>query len=450
MIEQADPAGAPGLAMRRIVACWWPLAMSWLMMGAEMPMVAAVIGRLPSEEPNLAALAAIVYPVSILIEAPIIMLLAASTALVKDWSSYCKLRRFTHTAAAVLTAIHVVTAFTPLYGWLAREVIHAAEPVVEPGRIGLQIMTPWTWAIAMRRFQQGVLIRNERSRVVVAGTLVRLLTVAGILGVGLLSPVRSHFEAPLYGIVLGSLAIACGVLTEAVFIAVQTRPVLRDRVRRAAPAAEAWSWRGFGQFYVPLAMAPVLSIALQPAGAAAMNRMREPLASTACWSSVYGLIFLLRSAGFAFNEVVVALLGEPGAARALWRAASRAALAAVGLLLLIAVTPLGRWWFANVMDLSAELTAVAARAVGIGVLWPGYAMLQSYYQGTLVYARRTRAVTEAVVLYVVVSGVLLLVGVHLVPLRGIDYVLCAFAVAGIAQTLWLWQRSQSILRQLRA
>ena len=50
-------------------------------------------------------------------------------------------------------------AFTPLYDWIVTEIIKAPADIIEPGRLGLQIMTPWTWAIAHRRFHQGVLIR---------------------------------------------------------------------------------------------------------------------------------------------------------------------------------------------------------------------------------------------------------------------------------------------------
>ena len=53
-------------------------------MGIEMPMLAVAMTRMPGGDPHLAALGALVYPLSLLIEAPIIMLLAASTALCHD------------------------------------------------------------------------------------------------------------------------------------------------------------------------------------------------------------------------------------------------------------------------------------------------------------------------------------------------------------------------------
>src|SRR5690242_18772428 len=38
-----------------VLATWWPLAASWLLMGLELPMVSAVLARLPHPTVSLAA-----------------------------------------------------------------------------------------------------------------------------------------------------------------------------------------------------------------------------------------------------------------------------------------------------------------------------------------------------------------------------------------------------------
>lgn len=53
-------------------------------MGLEGPAISAVIARLANPEINLAAYGGVVFPLALFIEAPIIMLLAASTALSTD------------------------------------------------------------------------------------------------------------------------------------------------------------------------------------------------------------------------------------------------------------------------------------------------------------------------------------------------------------------------------
>lgn len=441
MTSTPSSSSSDDLTGRRIAKLWWPLAASWALMGLEFPMFAAFAARMADPEINLAAFASLVFPLSLVIEAPIIMLLAASTALATDWDSYRKLRRFMLLAGSVLTLIHIAIAFTPLYYFVAERLMHCPAEVIEPGRLSLQIMTPWTFAIAYRRFQQGVLIRFERSRLVGVGTAVRLIVNLSVLVIGF-----NH--GGVRGAVLGGMAISTAVVAEAIFAGICVQPVLRAMPRSTADGTAELTRKSFLNFYIPLAMTPLITLVIQPIGFAAMNRMPERLSSAAAWPAVYGFVFLLRSVGFAFNEVVVTLIAEPGAARALRRFAFILAGVTVALLTIVAATPIAPLWFGRVTGFSPELTHIAQQAVGIAVLMPGYAVLQSWYQGVLVQSRRTRGITEAVALYLVVSTVLLVVGVKWGEMQGIYYALGTFTVGGILQTSWLAWRARPRLAEL--
>jgi hypothetical protein len=433
----APASGAGGVDLRRVFRLWFPLALSWGLMGCESPLFTMFVARMAEQEVQLAAWGSVVFPVALVVEGPIIMLLAASTALCVDGEAYRKVRRFMLWSSGLLTALHAAIAFTPLYYWVASGLIGAPDEVLEPGRLGLKIMLPWTAAIAYRRFQQGVLIRFERSRLVALGTAVRMLTVVGFLAGG-----RALEIGP--GIVVGSLAIAAGVTAEAVFAGLCVRPVLRERVFPAAPSDEPLTRGSFLRFYLPLAMTPLLTLLIQPAGSAAMSRMPEALPSLAVWSSVHGLVFLLRSTGFAYNEVVVALLGKPGAEAALRRFARLLAVGTSGLLAVLALTPLGEMMFRGVYGLQPELAALAAAAILFAVPMPAYQALQSWFQGVLVHHRRTRGITEAVVLYVLTALAGLSTGVAWGGWTGILFAVCTFVTGGILQTAWLARRARSV------
>jgi Na+-driven multidrug efflux pump len=165
--------------------------------------------------------------------------------------------------------------------------------------------------------------------------------------------------------------------------------------------------------------------------------------SLAAWPGVHGLVFLTRSAPLAFNEVVVALLGQPGGPRALRRFTWLLAASVMALLALLALTPLGRLWFGGVTGLEPHLVELSSTALVFALLMPGYTALQSWFTGALVHSGRTRAITEAVALYLVVSTVLLVVGVRLQLFTGIYFALVAFTSGGVLQTLWLWHRSRA-------
>ncbi|MBK8974360.1 MAG: hypothetical protein IPM29_00380 [Planctomycetes bacterium] len=431
----------PPLGLRRILTLWWPLAGSWVLMGVEMPMVTAVVARLPDERVQLAAIGAVVYPVSILIEAPIIMLLAASTRLSADYATWRRLWWFAHIAGGGLALLHAAIAFTPLFDLLVCRLIDVPERVVEPARLGLQIMTPWSWAIAWRRFQQGALIRVERSRQVALGTGVRLGTNAVVLAGGYALAVARGGGA-VSGVLVGAVAIVAGVVTEAVFAERGARRLVAPALAKLAPAAEPWSWRAFLRFYLPLSCTPLISIALQPIGAAAMSRLPQRLESMAAWPVVYGLVFVFRSLGLAYNEVVVAMSARPDAERALGVFAQRLAIAATAALAVFAVPAIGYAWYRGVAGLDPELARFATVAVAIALPMPFYSVLQNLYQGRLVHARRTAPITRAVVVYALISAALLLTAVMLtavgrVDVAGIRVVLGAFLVAGTLQTLYL-------------
>jgi hypothetical protein len=179
-----------------------------------------------------------------------------------------------------------------------------------------------------------------------------------------------------------------------------------------------------------------------------MNRMPEALDSLAAWPAVHGLVFITRSAGMAYNEVVVSLVGEPGSVPALKKFQTRLMIGTMAVLALLAFTPLASLWFSTLSGLPSALVTLCTLAIALAIPMPGYAVLQSWYQGALVKARRTRAITEAVLLYFAISSALLLVGIAWQGPPGIYWAVGSFVVAGVSQTTWLWWRSRGVLAEL--
>jgi hypothetical protein len=425
--------------MKQVLQTWWPLAASWLLMSVEGPAHSAISARLPNPEINLAAWGGIVFPICLIIEAPIIMLLAASTARSRDWRSYRQLRRFTHRTSALLTLLHALIAFTPLYYVVVRTIMGAPEEIIEPARRGLMIMLPWTWAIAYRRFNQGILIRFGYSRAVGLGTLVRLTSNGIVLILG-------FWRGTLPGVIVASSAVATGVIAEAVYAGLRARPVIRDRLRTARLQMEPTSFGAFLAFYVPLALTSLLNLLTPPLTSAALSRMPAALPSLAIWPVLTGLIFILRSGGIAYNEVVVALMDQPQAVPLLRRFALLLAVLSTAALLLLTATPLSAFWFSTLSALPAHLARLAERAIWLAALLPLIAVLQSWYQGVIVHSERTRGITEAVVLYLLVVAAVLGAGVVWGEIEGIFVGMAATSIAGLIQTLWLWYRSRRVLR----
>ena len=427
---------------RWIFKTWWPLAASWILMALELPAINIVVTRLVNPEIHLAAYGSLVFPLALLIEAPIIMLLAASTALCSDLETYRSVRRFMHILSAVLTGMHALIAFTPIYGLIARHVLSAPDEIIGPARIGMMITLPWTWAIAYRRFNQGVLIRFGHSLAVGLGTIVRLLADCGVLTVG-------FFVGTIHGTAVASATIIAGVAFEALYVGLRVRPVLRTQLPEAAPDHQPFSYRTFLKFYVPLSLTSLIVLGARPIFTAAVSRMLDPLSSLAVLPVITSMTFLFRAGGVAYSEVVIAMLGKNGAFPALRKFAIGLTTIMTAGILLIAATPLGLIWFGRITGLSDDLLSLARAGLWFALLLPGLSALQSWFQGVIMHHKRTNAITEAVLLYLIVTVSILFAGVAWGRMRGIYVALFAMTMGELVRLGWLAWRSRKALHSLR-
>jgi O-antigen/teichoic acid export membrane protein len=421
---------------KKILKTWIPLAASWLLMGIEMPAITAVMARLPHPEISLAAHGGTAWPIALLIEAPIIMLLSASVALSNNWASYQRIYRFMMISSFVLTLLHVVIAFTPAFDFVVQKVLSVPEEIIEPARTALRIMTPWTWSIAYRRCQQGVLIRYGHPEAVSIGTAIRLVSGVTVLMIGLT-------VQTIPGYVVGASAHVIGTFCEAAYAGIRVRPVLKNQVK-TLPPGDPIAWKTFFAFYLPLALTSILNQAWQPIGSAALSRMPNALESLAVWSVVGGLVFMFRSIGFAYNEVVVALLGQPGSSLHLRRFAAKLFLVILVIFIIVAVTPLSYWWFTYISGITPNLVAIARVGFWLAIPMAATSVLQSWFQGAILFSRETRAIPEATTIFLFTTLVILAIGISLGTVTGLYIGMIAFSASNIIQTTWLWIRSRKI------
>ncbi len=439
--EDAEKMIRP-LSMKRVLKTWLPLLASWLLMSMGIPLINAIIARLENPEINLAAFGGVVFPISLTIEAPIIMLLAASTALSRDWISYKRLRKITLVMGLSLSALHLIIAVTPLYDFIVNVILDVPPEVVEPGRLGLIAMTPWTFAIAYRRFQQGAMIRFNHSKMVGETTIIRFLTTSLVLAVGMMLKT-------IPGALLGGLSQGIGVTVESLYTGLRVRKILPEI--KAAPLAEKpLTLKRYVSFYVPLILTSSVWLLWMPIISAAVSRMPDPLESLAVWSVLTGLLFAFRSPGVAYNEAVVALLEEPRSYPVLRKFTWLMSLITVVIASLVVLTPFSSFWFKTIANLPSNQAEAARGALGMGIPLTIFSLLIHFYQGIIVNLEKTRAVAEAVGVFMVALAVVLVIGVVMGSIKGIYIASAAFTFAHIAQAVWLWIRSRKPRKQLAA
>lgn len=411
-------------------------------MGVEMPIIAAVLGRLPESEILLAAFGGVVFPVALMIEAPVIMLLAASVRLCDTPRNFAFLQRFSRILGLSLTAIHGLIAFTPLFDMIVVPLIDPPAEIIAASRLGFQCMLPFTIAVAERRFHQGLLIRFGRQRQVGAGTLVRLGSMVSTLLV--LAALSEHYD--LDGAAVGAIAISAGVTFEAVYARYQALRVERGPLAKIPEEGVPLNIKRTIAFYLPLALTSVLTLVTQPLGSAGMNRMPEAFASLAVWPALGGLSFLLRSTGIAFNEVAIHHARDAHSHAPLRTFAILMGSGLSLLTVLFATSPGAELWYGDLLGLDREMVTLAKHATWAIIPLPLTSFLASYWQGLLVDKHCTRAVSEGVAVGLCATIATLVVCATMDLTTGAFGASLALSLGGAAQCVWLWWRTRDLTR----
>jgi hypothetical protein len=417
------------------------MAGTWLMMAAEAPFLAALIARLAEPKYNLAAFG-VAYAVAILVESPVIMILSTSTALVEGPVTLRRLRRFTYALNGGVTAAMALLALTPAWDVFALRVIGLEPTVAELTRGALVILLPWPAAIGYRRFYQGLLIREGRTRRVAYGTVLRLSTMAAT-GAGL------YLGGSLPGAWVGAAALSAGSAIEALAARLLARRVVREIRSVTTPeAGEGTSYRGIAVFYLPLALTSVIGLAAQPMITLFVGHARFALESLAVLPVVHSVSFLFRAIGLSYQEVAIALLARGRSSFA--PVARFALLLAVSASLgqsVVAFTPLADWWLIDVSGLQEDLAGFARLPLRILAVLPALTVMQSLQRAMLVQARVTAPVTWGTVVEVVgiLGGLLLTVlGMDLI---GATAAAVSFFGGRIAGNLYLIPPCLQLLRR---
>lgn len=429
--------------LNKALDIFWPLAISWLFMSLDTPIISAVIGRMNNPEICLAAHGGIVVPIALVIEAPIIAMLSASIALCKDWLNYRKMYRFMMTTCAGLTVIHVLISLTPLFSLVVRDLMGTPAELLPYARIGLIIVIPWTWSIGFRRFYQGILIRCGYSKQVTIGSMVRVLSLMIVLVLGYV------FKDYVSGALVGAAALSAGVIAEAIYAGVKGIPVAKHFLDHDSKVSII-SNTELASFYIPLVITQIINFGWVFIGSAAMNRMITPIASLAVWPIMSGLLNILKSFGNACNEVTMTILLQPGYYRSVRKFTFLVAFGSLLVYALLILTPLKDFWFQTFSALNDELSVLARNALLLIFLIPFTNAFLNFYQAILMLNKKTKGILEGLLAFF--GMILAFIGVGIVSQKwpGVYVITAGMNFAILVQTIWLRIKSKRFISQYQS
>ena len=428
------------LTYKKIFYFWLPLAATWLMMSVEGPYLAALIARSPKPEFNLAAYG-VAYSLALIIEAPIIMIMSASVALVKNKQTFLKLRNYTYAANGILTFLMILLVVPEVFYFITEDLIKLPAVVARLTHIAAIILIPWPGAIGYRRFYQGLLIKNNLTRRVAYGTIIRLSTMSLT---GLLLFLAGSFD----GVVIGAASLSSGVILEAAFSRLMVKDVIRKLTLHDASLEQSLSYRDITKFYYPLALTSLIGLGVQPLVTFFVGQSRMAVESLAVLPVVTSFVFIFRALGLSYQEVIIALMGEKKEETyLLFKFATLLSGVLVLILGLFAFTPLAEFWFITVSGLSISLSDFARLPLMIMFFFPALTVLISVQRGVLVSGKNTKPVTIATAIEFAFIVLALTILVTYLDFVGAVAATIAFVVGRIASNLYLVSSSIKSLKR---
>lgn len=418
------------LSHKKILKFWIPLSATWLMMSVEGPFLTALIARMSNPEYNLAAYG-VAFAFALIIESPVIMMMSASVALVRNEYSFYKLRNFVYSVNLLITLFIIILIIPSVFYFLTIELMNLPPEVAMLTHKAVILLIPWPAAIGYRRFYQGIMISSNATRRVAYGTIIRMSSMFFVAV--MLIPFSK-----LDGVVIGASALSAGVVMEALASRIMANKFIKNvKLNLTNDSSTNLSYKEIVKFYYPLALTSFISLGIQPIVIFSMGQSSRALDSLAVLPVLNSLVFFFRSFGLSFQEVGIALMGENRSYYKLRSFAFVLGIAVVIGLGLISFTPLSDIWFQKVAGLSVQLSEFSKFPLMLYTIFPATTVLINLQRAILVYFRKTNPITYATIIEVVGIIITLIITIKFFSLVGVIAAIIAYTLGRIAAIIYL-------------
>ena len=408
-----------------------PLSLSDVTMACGDPMMTTTLAYLPDAQVNLAAVG-IAKSLAIFFESPIIMILHAANALAGSQDSRKALWRFTLFVGAGLTCLLSLLGLPMIFNFVGVSLLGIPSAMLATVSQVLLLMGGWPFAIAWRRYFQGLLIYHGQSRAVAKASILRLFTLALVLTGG--------FFLPISGGILAGLALISGVVVEAIAVTIFARlsgatiPPQIEQPNLPRNLAQVW------KFYLPLANSMMVVWGGRAILISILARAEDSTIAIAAWSAAWGLVLVIANSTRMVQQMVIKYRHQVSDRQLLTFAISVGA-ACSSLLLLMSVTPIGDRIVQSFIGNDIILANSIKPVLLICTIVPLFVALQNATQGFLVSENRTGHVNLSTWLG---TGTLLIIATFAIN-KGMNGAMAA-AIAMITSmlvevTCLLWKRA---------
>jgi progressive ankylosis protein len=261
------------------------------------PLTTTTLAHLPNPRNNIAAVG-VAKSIAIFCESPIIMLLHASNALAPTQASRLALWKFTlilsGAMSLLLSLLTIPAVFTIVgEGWLG-----VAPNLSEAIRSVMTIVILWPFAIGWRRYFQGLLIHQGYSAAVAQASIVRLLTVGGILVGG--------WSLQITGTIVAGMSLVWGVIAEAIAVTYLAKRSGATVLPQLISQPELpINLVGVSKFYIPLGGSMMLVWGARVILVGIVARAVDGTIALAAWPAAWGLVLVIANSTRMVQQIII-------------------------------------------------------------------------------------------------------------------------------------------------
>ena len=230
------------------------------------------------------------------------MVLHASNALAPNPASRKALWKFVVLAGGGLSLLLFLIALPGVFPVVGDRLLGIPPALLPIAQHVLLLMGPWAFAIAWRRYFQGLLIHYGQAQAVAKASLWRLGTVALILGWGYLR------QSP--GGIVAGLAMVSGAMVEAVVVTIAARrhgvtnlpqADLTNPLVNALPT----NLRQVFKFYAPLANSMMVVWGGRVLLIGIIARSQNSALALAAWTAAWGVIVVISNSTRMIQQIII-------------------------------------------------------------------------------------------------------------------------------------------------
>ena len=369
-----------------------PLAIVPLMIASIHSVTNAGLARMPAPEVTLAVFG-VVKGITNAVKSPDLMITQMAVSLVDDGRSFRLLVRFSLMLGAVLLIILALMGYTPLGGWLLKNVIGLTdETEIAFAYTALRITCFLPVSEILRNSFHGVLIGLKQTSIMPVATTIRLALIIAFIAFAIATRAVS-------GMFVGGFTWTAGIGVEGIvlliYITIRFGSPLKAVAKIPDKNRPSLAMKDMVRFFMPLGLMALIASWLHPMVQAALVRMSLiPTLTLASYEVAFGLIMILSGPVRLLHHcaiVYVTSLKDPN-----WpyivRFCIGVGVACSVATLLTGVTPLGEFLMGDVIGAPDHIVEKAKLALTGATLLPLAHAIRESYWGILMRYRSTKVI----------------------------------------------------------